>query len=718
MIRALSLPEVLRPYLRILALFVLCAIAGSTLVARTAFAADDAQLAESVKQTMLNDYPGNLGAARKSLQDVVAVCSGRKGCSAHVRAQAHLSLGMVESQLGNADEAKANFATALKANPSLTLPEGATPSMKSQWEEVKPRAAEAAPAAESGDAIPPGWKSAEAFKLAFEALNSDKAGNLEECIKKGRASLALEEQPRTRLHLSSCENRAGKLVDALKDALQALEYAYKRGDEAVTKIATPRVNELRERIPHITFVPPPGVGDLAVKFDERPVPVANLTKRFSIDPGKHNVVAEGTVNGFPATFHQEYDVKERELITVPITLKPPVSDVITPGQIRCMLEAKNQDDVQKCLPQNRKSLVTRIGFDTSGYIDTLAVGVITPALNASLTSPTAGWNVGGNFLVDAVSAASPDIVSTASPPFKERRYAGGLSGGYKPGLYGGQLSFNYSHEPDYISTGGGLALTADLNDKLITPKLAYSYSYDQIGRGPNNFINFLETQEIEGSSTFVLSPTAILGVGATFQHEVGDQSKPYRYVPMFDPGVAARVPKGAIIDLVNRTRLPVRPTEQLPTERNRYALGIRFNKRFNTSTLRVEQRFYIDSWATKASTTDSRYMVDLSRHIRVWPHARLHFQTATNFYQLAYSSVTDANGHWVLPTYRTGDRELSSLFTLTAGGGTRIGLGPPEGDIKYGIVVSGDLMYSIFPNSLYVTRRTALYGTVGFDVEF
>jgi hypothetical protein len=183
--------------------------------------------------------------------------------------------------------------------------------------------------------------------------------------------------------------------------------------------------------------------------------------------------------------------------------------------------------------------------------------------------------------------------------------------------------------------------------------------------------------------------------------------------------VAPFVPNGATVDLVNRTRLPIRPLEQLPTERDRYAVGARFNKRMNaTSTLRLDQRFYYDTWGLKASSTDGRYMVDLSRHLRVWPHARLHAQSGVNFFQLAYSAALDPNGGITVPLYRTGDRELSSLFTGTGGGGARIALGEPEGDVKFGITLAGDVMYTRFLKSLYVTTRTAVYGSVGFDVEF
>ena len=182
--------------------------------------------------------------------------------------------------------------------------------------------------------------------------------------------------------------------------------------------------------------------------------------------------------------------------------------------------------------------------------------------------------------------------------------------------------------------------------------------------------------------------------------------------------VAPFVPKGLIIDVVNQVRLPPRPLEQLPTERDRYAVGGRYNKRIGTNgTLRIEERLYFDTWQTKATSTDSRYMIDLGKRLRVWPHVRAHAQTGANFYQLAYSAHLDQNGALVLPTYRSGDRELAPLITITGGGGARIALGNPEGDIQYGISLSGDVMYTQFLQSLFVTARTGVYGTIAFDVE-
>jgi hypothetical protein len=61
----------------------------------------------------------------------------------------------------------------------------------------------------------------------------------------------------------------------------------------------------------------------------------------------------------------------------------------------------------------------KAGTQLSGYSDTTNVEVWSPEVDANVSSPTQGWNVGGHFLVDVVTAASPDIVSEASPPFHE-----------------------------------------------------------------------------------------------------------------------------------------------------------------------------------------------------------------------------------------------------------------------------------------------------------
>ena len=561
----------------------------------------------------------------------------------------------------------------------------------------------------------------------MEALKADQEGRLEECIEKDKAALKIEEQPRTRLHLASCESRNGKLVDALKDAQRALELGIQKKDAGVMKVARTRVKELLERIPHVTFVPPPGVQDLSVKFDDRPVPLDALTKKFSVDPGKHKVVAEGGVNGFPATFDEEYDVKEKEFVTVRITLKPPANDYITPGQIKCMLAAKSQEDVQKCLPQNRKNIVIRAAVDLSAYSDTNSVAVYTPGINASIASPTAGWNIGGNMILDAVSAASPDIVSTASPPFEEFRYGGGLTGGYKPGLYGAQASGAISSSVDYVSYTGGIRLTADLNDKLITPTVGYSYSLRPHRPRPAQLPARL--QRAEGRARHAR------GRGRHHVRHVADRDPPDRRngsvrarrpVPAVSLHPDVRPGHGRAVRAQRRhgrSREPHAapgPSARAAPDRAR-SLSRRACASTSASTTRRSASSSVSITTRGASRrrrrTHATWSIS-SRHLRVWPHLRAHAQSGVNFYQLAYSALLDPNGGITVPLYRTGDRELAPLLTGTGGGGVRIGLGEPEGEVKYGITLVGDVMYTRYLKALYVTTRTAVYGSVGFDVEF
>ena len=128
------------------------------------------------------------------------------------------------------------------------------------------------------------------------------------------------------------------------------------------------MQDLLQRIPHVTFGAPAGATDLHVTFDEREVPTEALTKKFSVDPGKHTVHAEGTLNGgVPLTFDQEYDGQRGGAAHRQVALSSPPSEYLTPGQLRCMLQAKCQDEVVKCLPQNRKNLVVKAGLDMAGY---------------------------------------------------------------------------------------------------------------------------------------------------------------------------------------------------------------------------------------------------------------------------------------------------------------------------------------------------------------
>ena len=349
-------------------------------------------------------------------------------------------------------------------------------------------------------------------------------------------------------------------------------------------------------------------------------------------------------------------------------------------------------------------------------------------MRASVTSPTEGWNVGVNYTLDVLSAASPDIVSMASPYYRETRHAGGVSGGVKVSEVNLQASANVSSEPDYLSLTGAFSATKDLAEKTVTPRLGLRYSHDTVGRTGPSFSTFsreFNTTEVEAGVTFVLSPYAVFTAGGTAGFERGDQSKPYRFVPMFSPGTAAKINanpskyealKTADLDA---QRLAFRALDQLPTERDRFALAARLLWRVGDSTLRLEQRVYQDSWGLQASTTDARFMGGHQQDVpSVAARPFSHAGAKPDFYKMAYAGQVNAQGLVVLPTYRSTDRELGDMWTGTGGLGARMGLGNPEAETRYALSGAVDAMYSAFSESLFVQSRTALYATLALDVEF
>jgi hypothetical protein len=556
-----------------------------------------------------------------------------------------------------------------------------------------------------------------AASLAADAESSRAAGVYDRCIEKDTAALALEDRASTRVHLAGCAERAGKVLDALEQLRVVLDNALAARDAQLAALVQRRVEQLMKRVGSIVVDAPSDSSELEVTIDEVAVDPEKYGKPIALDPGKHRVHAEGLLDGVPSVFDEVETVGDGERITVAIVLRPRASEFLTPGQLACMQIAKSDSEVMRCLPAKTKPLIARAALEVSGYADSLSVLVLDPAVRASIASPTAGWSLGASYLVDIISAASPDIVSTASPRGHDTRHAVTLNGGYKPGRFGVEATGGYSTESDYVSRNGGLAVLADLFDKTVTPRLAWSVGYDTIGRGGTPFDVFshkLLTNEGSLGTSFVLSPRSVFVAGVSAGFERGDQSKPYRLVPMFARGV--QLPAGASADEVNAKRLAVRPYEQLPLERDRLALTLRLVQRLGPATLRLEERVYADSWKNRASTTDARLLVDVSPRFTVGPHGRFHVQTGATFFQRVYHADTEPVV--TVPVFRTTDRELGPLWSVTGGASAWWKLSPEGDGIGWTLYVSGDALYSRYKDSIYVSSRLAAYGTLGIEAVF
>jgi hypothetical protein len=352
--------------------------------------------------------------------------------------------------------------------------------------------------------------------------------------------------------------------------------------------------------------------------------------------------------------------------------------------------------------------VPRARLETSGYADNDHVTVVTPAISGSLEEATRGIRLGGSYLVDVVSAASVDIVSTASKRWTEVRQAGTVDARYKPHDLGISGSGYASIEPDYHSYGLSGAITYDFADRAHTFSLGYGDTHDLSGRAGTPFAiygNVITKSTITPSLTLTLDRATLLTLLVDASFERGDSSKPYRYIPFFDPGVV--VPVGSSVESVNQIRRDERALEHLPTSRNRLALSGRLLHRWDHVTLRLNERVYSDSWGLLASTTDLRLPVDVGDHFRLFPHLRLHTQRGVSFWNHAYRITEDG-----YPNYWAGDRELGPLRTYTLGGGATYEFG------RYALSAQVDGMHTDFLQALYIKQRNGVLVSIAIDAGF
>lgn len=366
-----------------------------------------------------------------------------------------------------------------------------------------------------------------------------------------------------------------------------------------------------------------------------------------------------------------------------------------------------------------RRVTTRASSELAGYTDSMHVHVASPTIGASVGDEIAGWSLGARYLVDVVSAASVDIIATASPRWMEVRQVGSIDAGYKHGDLSLGAAGTVSNEPDYLAGSAALMASLELFDKNLTPFVGARYGHDDVGRRglAREHWQVLQRGGLQLGLTFVINRFVIASAQVDMDFERGYLAKPYRYIPLFDSGQGSQVPAGASPDLVNALRVDERPVDRLPTDRDRYALTGRIAGRWRSTTLRMDERVYRDSWGLWASTTELRVLTDTGPRVLLWPHLRVHAQSSVQFWQRAYERVELADGSRGVPRYRTGDRELSALQTTTLGLGCKLRLSHPA-QSPWFLQVQIDAAYTHFFDALYVTERWSLFSALGLSAQW
>ena len=667
----------------------------------------------------LNDFvEGKNEGAMKKLDDALKACGGT-ACEAGSRAQLLVTVGIVQGAgLKDLGKARLAFENAVREDPKVV------PDRQFMTKDLNKIFIEAKANVKKGGGGPAPTKAGPS-KAQLDALSPAQSQlvqkNWSDCM--GTiAAMPESEFAAAKLTLAQCEDQGGLILEASGDAKIAQKYAEDEINNDVKKKADELLARLANDTPTIVVVVPKTIDNVEIKIDGVVVPKDKADKPIAHNPGKATIEVGGKKGPYPYTFKTTESFDRGERITVNATDDKSNNSAV----LQCILNARTPSDVNMCIETGGKGRGTTLrgGIEVASYNDNSEVDVLSPTLFFSTENPTSGWRFGASYTVDIVSNASPDIVATATRRFDEVRHAVGLSAEAKLGPARVGLDAGFSIEPDYVALNAGASVSADLVNKQVTPTLSYHLSGDSLSRAhtPSSFpcsgINTpsyvfcrsILTHSIDAGVSVVQSPTTILVFGATAELQSGDTSKPYRHIPMFSDAVAPQIPRGATPALLGSVRLAPAPFEQLPDNRQRFALLGRWAHRFEASTLRADERIYIDSWGLKASTTDMRYLVDLSKAVRVGPHARFNIQGPVDFWQRAYVAKETRDG-WELPKYRAGDRELGPLFGVTLGGGARFALS----DI-FAINVQVDGVYTQFLDHIYVFDRWGLFTATTLEI--
>ncbi len=360
--------------------------------------------------------------------------------------------------------------------------------------------------------------------------------------------------------------------------------------------------------------------------------------------------------------------------------------------------------------------LAKVTSDVLLYTDTDSVLVFSPQFTAHRELDDDGGKATARVTLDAISAASVDVISNATDRFSEVRTAVDLSVSKAFSSYLPSLSYRLSSEPDYTSHGFGVGLKRRLAGADTVLAANYGIQLDTIGRvdTPKDiFSESLTSHVAEISVTQVLSTEALIRVVYSLTVQNGYMEKPYRSVPLFAPGAAASAASSGMslnIDTYDQFRLAFRPPESVPDNRYRHALAARllhYEPAFDGS-IRLDYRFYADSWGITGHTFEPALRHALSERWRLDFWTRFFWQSSASFWQRTYV-VQDMSS---IPEIRTMDRSLSSSWHFT--GGARAEWVP--GAFSAYLEISP--MYSAFTDHLLIGSRFALIsqGGIRWDI--
>ena len=281
------------------------------------------------------------------------------------------------------------------------------------------------------------------------------------------------------------------------------------------------------------------------------------------------------------------------------------------------------------LPEERVQLMYH-AYDGGG------VEVSGPALNAR-TNFGGRLSATADYYVDSISAASVDVVTSASP-YSEQRTEFGVGGEW---LYGDAIvgaAYSNSDESDYQADTYSLGVTQEVFGGMTTIAMAYAHGDDVVGRVDTDFEDGVDRDTWMLGLSQVLTPRLLGNVNYEAVTEDGFLANPYRSARI----LGAQIPE----------RYPGTRTSQA------LSLGAIYSYSENTA-LRGSYRYFTDTWDIGAHTLELAYSHYLNPRWIADLRLRYYTQNAASFYGDNFQQEYN---------YMARDKELSSFDSWSAGG--------------------------------------------------
>lgn len=255
-------------------------------------------------------------------------------------------------------------------------------------------------------------------------------------------------------------------------------------------------------------------------------------------------------------------------------------------------------------------------------------------------------SVSANYYVDKVSAASIDVMTTASP-YTEERTEYSVGADYLRGKSIYSLSYTESEENDFTARAMNFSLSQDFFGDLTTLSLGYGIGDDEVRRtGDPLFEEEAERQRFRFGLTQVLTPDLVTSLTHELISDEGYLNNPYRSVRyLTGPDSTSTQPE----------RYPDTRTSEATALRAGYYLPWR-------ASVQAEHRWFSDSWGIVARDWQLKLIQPFLQHWEGELRYRRYEQTAADFYSDLFPFQDAQN-------FLARDKELSTFDSDMVGVG-------------------------------------------------